>query len=155
MIHLREVIFSEEEQEKGYFPFNLAVLKNLSVMQFTSPVTLFVGENGSGKSTLIEALAIAASSIAIGSEDIARDGTLSDIQPLAEQLKLVWNKRTHRGFFLRAEDFFGYIKRNRALRQSLAEDAEKIESEFRGRSEYAKMLAKAPIDGSLKALDSR
>ncbi|WP_331683249.1 AAA family ATPase [Blautia sp.] len=32
-------------------------MKNL---EFTSPITFFVGENGSGKSTLLEAIAIAA-----------------------------------------------------------------------------------------------
>jgi predicted ATPase len=68
---------------------------------------------------------------------------------------LIWNKRTHRGFFLRAEDFFGYIKRIRALRGSLAEDAAGIDREFSGRSETARKLAKSPIESSLNALSVR
>ena len=45
-------------------------------------------------------------------------------------MKLVWNKRTHRGFFLRAEDFFGYTKRLRALAQDLMTDLKQVESDF-------------------------
>ncbi|MFW5713826.1 MAG: AAA family ATPase [Brevefilum sp.] len=130
-------------------------MENLSAMKFTTPATMFVGENGTGKSSLLEALAIAAGSIAIGTEDVTRDVTLSSVQPLAERMKLVWNKRTRRGFFLRAEDFFGYIKRNRATRKSLADEVAKIEIEFKDRSDYARTLAKTPIEASLKALDSR
>ena len=124
-------------------------------MTFTHPVTLFVGENGSGKSTLLEVLAFCAGSIAVGSAELGNDPTLSQLQPLAEKMKLIWNKRVHRGFFLRAEDFFGFIKRNRSLRQSLTEEISGIEQEFRDRSGYARSLARMPIESSLRALESR
>jgi predicted ATPase len=38
------------------YPFNLALIRSLDI-EFTSPVTFFVGENGTGKSTVIEAIA--------------------------------------------------------------------------------------------------
>ncbi len=155
MIHLREILVDQISHEPNRFPLNLPVLKNVSALRFTTPVTLFVGENGTGKSSLLEALAISVGSIVIGSEDLARDRTLTHVRPLSEQMKLVWNKRTHRGFFLRAEDFFGFIRRNRALRRSLEDDAVRIERKFKDRSEYAKSLAKGPIVSSMNATNAR
>ena len=38
----------------------IETLHDLKNLEFTSPITFFVGENGSGKSTLLEAIAIAA-----------------------------------------------------------------------------------------------
>ncbi len=155
MIHLREIYLNLIKSESDHFPLNLPVLSNLSSLKFTAPVTAFVGENGSGKSTLLEALALSAGSIAIGSEDLTQDPSLGHVKPLAEALKLVWNRRTHRGFFLRAEDFFGYVKRSRALRQSLQAENMKIDAAFEGRSDYARKLAKSPLEASVNALTSR
>lgn len=155
MIHLRQVLFNIGINQPRSFPFNLPILKNLSDLSFTSPVTVFAGENGSGKSTLLEALAYSAGSIAIGSDELIRDETLDPVKPLADCLKLIWNKRTHRGFFLRAEDFFGYIKRLRKLQQSLVEESATLDREFNDRSKYAQSLAKLPVESSLRALETR
>ncbi len=119
MIHLRELRLNITGELPDAYPFSIPVVKSFEQLFFRKPVTIFVGENGSGKSTLLEALAKAAGMITIGSDEIDADVTLNAVQPLAQRLRLVWNKRTHRGFFLRAEDFFGYVKRLRALRQSM------------------------------------
>src|SRR5882762_5558497 len=103
MIHLRSVSLKARISETSAgFPFNVPVVQSLGELQFTSPVTFFVGENGSGKSTLIEAIACAAGSIAVGSENTAGDPTLDSVRKFADSLKLTWHKRTRRGFFLRA-----------------------------------------------------
>jgi predicted ATPase len=39
------------------YPFNLEIFRKTDRIQFTKPVTFFIGENGSGKSTLLEAIA--------------------------------------------------------------------------------------------------
>jgi len=39
------------------YPFSLAIFQRTRRVEFTTPVTFFVGENGTGKSTLLEALA--------------------------------------------------------------------------------------------------
>jgi len=114
-----------------------------------------VGENGSGKSTFLEALALAAGSIVAGSEEATADKTLAHVRPLAECLKLTWQKRTRKGFFLRAEDFFGYVKKLNANRAELAEDERELERDFRGRSEYARGLALGPVRGEQRALTQR
>ena len=76
-----------------------------------------MGENGSGKSTIMESLAVAAEMITIGSGSAHRDPSLEHVRELAKWFRLVWNKRTRRGFFLRAEDFFGYVKQQTLTRQ--------------------------------------
>jgi predicted ATPase len=39
------------------YPFNLEIFRKTDSIQFSRPVTFFIGENGSGKSTLLEAIA--------------------------------------------------------------------------------------------------
>jgi predicted ATPase len=39
------------------YPFNLEIFRKTDSIQFSKPVTFFIGENGSGKSTLLEAIA--------------------------------------------------------------------------------------------------
>jgi predicted ATPase len=121
MPHLRSVTFNAPlGTHATQFPFTIPAVQSLMgrTLAFTTSVTLLVGENGSGKSTVLEALARAIGSITVGSHQVGDDTTLRHIQPLADSLKLVWNQKTRRGFFLRAEDFFGYAQH---LQQTLAE----------------------------------
>src|SRR5919205_3872798 len=111
MIHLRSIALSPEAKRLDAFPFALPVVRKFRELKLRSPVTFLVGENGSGKSTLIEALAAAIGSVVVGGEDVRRDKTLAHARALGSRMKLVWEKRTHRGFFLRAEDFFNFAKR--------------------------------------------
>src|SRR5215471_3044665 len=122
MIHLRSLSFKPKISETAVaFPFNVPAVQSLSELRFTSAVTFFVGENGSGKSTLIEAIACAAGSIAVGSDNTSTDRTLISVRKFADSLKLGWSRRTRRGFFLRAEDFFGYAKRMTGIREDMEE----------------------------------
>ena len=155
MIHLRELLINVGQQNVEFYPFNVPTVQNLSKLGFESPCTIFVGENGSGKSTLIEGIAYSAGMITIGSDEIGVDQTMKAIKPLADKMKLVWNKRTHRGFFLRAEDFFGFVKRIRQIRQSLNEEIIRVDEAYEERSNYAKQLAKMPSASSLFALNQR
>ena len=91
-------------------PFDLPVIQNLrrqGGLEFTAPVTFFVGENGSGKSTLLEALAVACGLNAEGGSRNFRFATRASHSPLHECLRLVRSvrKRTD-DFFLRAESFY-------------------------------------------------
>lgn len=134
------------------YPFNVPVIESLTEIEFTSQVTFLVGENGCGKSTLLEALACAAGSITVGSEDADRDRTLSSIRSLAAELRLTWTLRTHRGFFMRSEDFFGYAKRMERTREQLQRDLEDVDREYAGRSRTAQMYARSAYAGQLSAM---
>jgi predicted ATPase len=155
MIYLRNVKLSESSLEKDHFPFSLPIWQDTQELTFDSPVTLFVGENGSGKSTLMEALALAINMITIGSESVNRDTSLRRLKELSWALKLTWNKKTKRGFFLRAEDFFGYVKRMSQMREEMQEELERVEREYEGRSEFAKSQARTPFAGALGDMNNR
>ncbi|MBG0786624.1 MAG: AAA family ATPase [Anaerolineaceae bacterium] len=155
-IHLREIQIKQPQKRRAeHYPMSVPVVSMLPKVTFGTEVTILVGENGSGKSTLMEALARKAEMITIGSDEVHQDNTLAPIQPLVEHMRLVWNKRTHRGFFLRAEDFFGYVKRLRAMTQELVDDLRRVEEEYQGRSDYAKALASGPAASSLNAFNTR
>jgi predicted ATPase len=137
------------------FPFSVPVIRTLDTLRFDSPVTFFVGENGSGKSTLLEGIASAASLPAIGSADLEADATLGAQRELARALRLVWSRRTTRGFFLRAEDFFGFAKRLSAMRAEFLDRIDELEVEYAGRSSWAKGLAMGPARASLADMERR
>lgn len=156
MLHLKSIVVREfNPRDKKIFPFELEIVKSLREIQFTSPVTFFVGENGSGKSTVLETIACAVESITVGSESVRTDKTLAPVRKLAGYLRLAWTKRTRRGFFLRAEDFFGYAKNMRKTREELEQDLNDVDQEYNGRSKYAADLARMPYRGQLDAIKNR
>jgi predicted ATPase len=137
------------------FPFSVPTVRSLPDLEFASPVTLFVGENGSGKSTLLEGIALATRVPAVGSEAASVDDTLDAQRPLAAALRLVWNRRTQRGFFLRAEDFFGFAKSLSRMRAEFKRRLKEIDQEYRDRSTKARGLASLPAATSLADMEGR
>ncbi len=155
-IHLERVTVREfSEQDRQVFPFNLPLIASLKELDFTQPVTIFVGENGSGKSTILESLACASDSIAVGSESLKTDMTLHAIRKLAQYYRLAWRKRTHKGFFLRAEDFFGYARNMRQTREELTREVQAVEQDYAGRSRLAADLARLPYLRELADMQHR
>jgi len=156
VIHLQSFTVREfSSQNKEIFPFTLEIIGSLRELKFTSPVTFLVGENGSGKSTVLESIACAVESITVGSESVRTDKSLAPLRKLAQYYRLAWTKRTRKGFFLRAEDFFGYAKSMRQTKDELHQELEKIEREYKDRSEYAKALASMPYNGQLAEMQRR
>jgi len=155
MSHLQSVGWKGERPDAPVFPFNVPAISSLDSMDVSSTVTFFVGENGSGKSTLLEGIAAAAALPTVGAGETASDETLAAQRTLAGALRLSWKKRTRRGFFLRAEDFFGFQKRlveqQRELRGRLAE----VDATYHDRSDHARGLAKGPAAGQLHDIARR
>ena len=139
----------------GGFPFEVPAIASLQTLAFEAPVTLLVGENGSGKSTFLEALAIAARLPAVGSSRLQSDPTLGPQRSLAERFRLTWRGRTHRGFFLRAEDFFGFQKRLAQARAEHEAEIVRVDRELADASEHARMLARGPHRGSIGEMEER
>lgn len=131
--------------EHGRFPFSVPTIKSLSALTFSTAVTFFVGENGSGKSTLLEAIALQADLFAFGGNALASDTSLTQQRALASALRLSWEQRNRRGFFMRAEDLHGYAKR-------MAYDDARIAREMR---EVATKTRTAPQDPSEVHMDER
>jgi predicted ATPase len=154
---LNLLTISRQHTESSAFPFTVPAIRTLESLDVGTPVTFFVGENGSGKSTLLEGIAAAAKLPAVGSVDIARDETLDAQRRLAKALRLRWAHRATRGFFLRAEDFFGFTKRLARERAELRQQMQDTEAEYRSndRSAYALGLALGPLRGSLAGMEQR
>jgi len=164
-LHLRSVAIRKPGEagaaapasEPG-FPFGIEAIRALGEigkLDFTRPVTFLAGENGSGKSTFLEALAIASRRIAVGSVPLERDETLAPVRPLAKAMRLEWSRRTPRGFFLRAEDFFGFVKQTRRSVRELDAEADRVRAENPdvGEGELNRLLS--PFTGSAGALRER
>jgi predicted ATPase len=88
----------------GEYPFNLPLIRSLDI-EFTSPVTFFVGENGTGKSTVIEAIA-ALCKLPVsggGRNELADHHGPDASSPLARSLRASFRRRPPDAYFLRAE----------------------------------------------------
>jgi predicted ATPase len=153
MYHLRSL--KRQPSATDHYPFNIPAVQQLHQLDFTAPVTFFVGANGSGKSTLLEAIAVAAGSITVGSDDIQRDPTLNPVRELANSLRLTWTVKTHQGLFLRAEDFFGYVKRLAQMEAELQAELARVDKEYAGRSRQARGLARMSFAGELHTLQQQ
>ena len=110
------------DMPQGYLA-NLPAVKHLyrsKELEFTNPVTFFVGENGSGKSTLLEAIAVAAG---FNAEGGSRDFVFSTRRTHSDLCDLITPIRTippKDGFFLRAESFYNtasYLDENSTMKR--------------------------------------
>jgi predicted ATPase len=90
--------------ESDGYPFSLPLIRALDI-EFSSPVTFFVGENGTGKSTVIEAIAsLARLPVSGGSRnELAGNHGPDTVSPLARYLRPVFRRRPPDAYFLRAE----------------------------------------------------
>jgi predicted ATPase len=88
------------------FPWDLAAVRAIDRLEFSTPITFLVGENGTGKSTLIEAIAVAAGFNPEGGTRNLQFSARRTESDLHKKLKLAWYARRRRTFFLRAETFF-------------------------------------------------
>jgi predicted ATPase len=152
-ILLRSVSISRFGSQPNAYPFNVPIIKSLETVEFSSPVTFFVGENGCGKSTLLEAIASAAGSITVGSESVNTDRSLSAVRSLAKSLKLVWSKKSRRGFFMRSEDFFGYARKMAATREELQQELESVDKEYKDKSPTARLYARSAYLNELETME--
>ena len=155
---LRSVALKQlTDDEREQWPYTIPVIAQMPTIEFDSPVCFFVGENGSGKSTLLEGLAAAALLPAIGSGEVQRDGTLEVQRRFGGKLKLIWARLEHRGFFLRAEDFFGWVKRLARERAEADQEIAETKAEYErlGRSQVAAQLATGPLRASVADIQVR
>lgn len=138
------------------WPLSLPLLTRVRTVPLDAPVTLLVGENGTGKSTLLEALAIATELPAAGSRDRpADDPSLAPLRPFADGLRLDWTARSRRGLFLRAEDFFGYVREQNARDADARREAARLARERPELSELELRRIQGPWLGPVAARERR
>jgi predicted ATPase len=138
------------------FPFSLSLLRATRRIVLDPAVTILVGENGSGKSTLLEALAYACELPVSGSvADLESDPTLAPARALGNALGLAWTRRTRRGLFLRAEDYFGYVKAQNRMKAEKAESMERVERERPDLPEAELRRRQQPFRSSIASTERR
>ena len=108
MNYLRAILLREPPQRDLYLNDIPAVRQLLrgEPMEFSRPVTVFVGENGTGKSTILEAIAVAMGFNAEGGGREHRFATQDSHSELWRLLSTVKSAFPDDGFFLRAESFY-------------------------------------------------
>ncbi len=147
MVFLERITRRDFPERLQGFPFDLPIVQNLESLEFTAPVTFLVGDNGSGKSTLVESIACMVQSITVGTMPVKTDPTLAQQRELAQYLRPWWQKRTKRGFFLRAEDFFGFAKKVAQQQAELRADLKEVE--------HLNVNARLPFERELGAIKRR
>jgi predicted ATPase len=133
---------------QGY-PFHLPLFQSLEEVEFKKPVTILVGENGSGKSTFLEALVLHANLIMVGSNPSEQEVFMEELNRITPYLKLTWNLKTKNGFFLRSEDFIGFIRRISDMKKEAKKNLQEINDPNNPQSSYAKSLASLPHNRTL------
>lgn len=104
---IRQITIDWNKIEKRSYLRAIPALHELYTLEFTRPVTFFVGENGSGKSTLLEAIAVAYGFNPEGGTKNYNFSTYDSHSDLYEALTLSKGYRRARGgYFLRAESFY-------------------------------------------------
>jgi len=147
-MHLREIKLDKHKFGDSYF-FTVSTIRAMDSLVLNRAVTIFVGENGTGKSTLLESLAVASDSIVLGNQE-----TLTAAGSLAACLRLVWQVKTHRGFFLSAQDFIDFSRTVDGQRADLRARLEELEDEYRHRTQHALNLARMPLVGQLQEMEA-
>jgi predicted ATPase len=102
---IRSVKLSDADET--VYPFSIPAIQAIESIDFSAPVTFFVGENGSGKSTLVESVAVAAGFNAEGGTKNYSYSTHNTTSSLNDSIVLVRGFRREKyGYFLRAESFY-------------------------------------------------
>ena len=121
---------AEASDDAAEFPLSLPLIRDLSELAFTTPVTFLVGENGSGKSTLLEGIAAGIDAVAVGGHDLRRDPTLEAAQRMARSFWFARRRNPRTRLFLRAEDVFGFTGRVTAEIADLRQQIEELRAEL-------------------------
>ncbi len=98
-------LYPEKYPTKEHYPFNLPLFSETENLDFSTPITMFVGENGSGKSTLLEAIAVACGIYIWRKESYSSVTVNRYAASLHRYLKVHWTNGSVPGSFFGAQIF--------------------------------------------------
>lgn len=104
---IQGIMIDWDKIDKYSYLREIEAIKGLERLEFTKPITFFVGENGSGKSTLLEAIAVAYGFNPEGGTKNYVFSTYDSHSELCNAMRISKGYRNANwGYFLRAESFY-------------------------------------------------
>ena len=104
---IQGIIIDWDKIEQHSYLRDIDAIRGLERLEFTKPVTFFVGENGSGKSTLLEAIAVAYGFNPEGGTKNYVFSTYDSHSELCNAMRISKGyRKANWGYFLRAESFY-------------------------------------------------
>ena len=104
---IQGIIIDWNKIEEDSYLRNIEAINGLERLEFTKPITFFVGENGSGKSTLLEAIAVAYGFNPEGGTKNYVFSTYDSHSELCNAMRISKGyRKANWGYFLRAESFY-------------------------------------------------
>ncbi len=108
-MHLQSLVFHPERfPTRDSYPFDLELLRSTEMLEFSTPVTFFVGENGSGKSTVLRAIARRCGIHIWEGLERARLSNNPFEEELYKYIEVRWSGEPVPGSFFAAELFRGF-----------------------------------------------
>jgi predicted ATPase len=90
---------------RNFYPFNLEIFQETDCIEFSRPVTFFIGENGTGKSTLLRAIARSCTIHIWEEHEGSRDRRNLYEDLLHQSLRMEWTDGKVPGSFFASEIF--------------------------------------------------
>lgn len=104
---IQRILIDWDKVDENSYLRDIEALQGVERIDFSNPITFFVGENGSGKSTLLEAIAVAHGFNPEGGTKNYRFSTHDTHSELCDAMTVVRGYRKEKwGYFLRAESFY-------------------------------------------------
>ena len=100
----------ESYPTRGSYPFNLEIFRQTKRIDFTSPVTFFVGENGSGKSTLLKAMCRKCGVHIWEETERSRYQNNPYEERLVEHIDITWNNGPVKGAYFSSQVFHDFAR---------------------------------------------
>ena len=110
-MHIRSLSFLHDTFPKtDCYPFNLEVFRKSGTLEFSCPVTFFIGENGTGKSTLLRSIAHSSQFHIWETQVGNRDSRNRYEGDLHKSIRLEWEDGRVRGSFFASEVFHHFAE---------------------------------------------
>lgn len=151
---LHSVVRKKTAPRAGY-PLDVPAVAMLDELCFAAPVTVIAGGNGAGKTTLMELIASGTNALRIEGGGEHKDEKRRSFREAAKGFFFRTMPRPAHCFYFQAEDFILYIAQQRQMRADAVRELETIESEYEGRSDYAKGLAAMPYARTIAEIDGQ
>lgn len=136
---IQGIMIDWDKIDKYSYLREIEAIKGLERLEFTKPITFFVGENGSGKSTLLEAIAVAYGFNPEGGTKNYVFSTYDSHSELCNAMRISKGYRNANwGYFLRAESFY-----NVATQEEEYSDPEHPSQKYHEKSHGESFLALA------------